>query len=132
MWLLYPLLDYKSLWTRWVKEETVQDFLWALNFGFKNIYRWIDQAMWKKHFNDSLWFTPSKNINLLKNKNIFLAHGTDDISIYYKKTEEYYKKIKNIGKNIVCKIYPWCKHGTETMIPATKDFVKWLDKLGEK
>ncbi len=126
IWLFYPLFDYTTLWTRGVKEETTEEFLESLKRWFSYVYRGIDNPIREKHFNDDLWLTPSKNIELMKGKNVFLAHGTNDTSIYYKKTEEYFQKIKDIAENAECKIYDGLAHGKDTMIPATRDFIERL------
>lgn len=129
MGLFYPLFDYTSLWTMGVKEETTEDFLAALKLGFGPLYRGIDDPLWTEQFNDNLWLTPSKHTELMEGKNVFLAHGTEDESIYYKKTEIYADAIKEKAKIVACKIYPGLKHGSDTLLPATKDFIQRLEMI---
>ncbi len=129
--LFYPVIDYNSFWKRWVTEETVEDFLNSIKRWFKKIYSWINLPIWTKHFQDKTDLIPINNIKYLKNTNIFLAHGTEDKSIYYKKTREYYEKLKNynIKWNYIYKEYIWLWHWTDTMRKASYDFVEWLRKI---
>jgi predicted esterase len=54
--------------------------------------------LWKKHFDHKSGLIPGdkENMNAMKGKNIFLAHGMADISVNYARTEEYSKKIVDI------------------------------------
>ncbi len=126
--MFYPVIDYSSFWKRWVKEETVEDFLNSIKRWFSKIYNWIKLPIWEKHFQDKTDLIPINNIKYLKNVNIFLAHGTNDKSIYYKKTREYYERLKkyNIKGNYIYKEYKWFWHGIDTMREASYDLIKWL------
>lgn len=124
----YPVVDYGSFGKRWVKEETVEDFLNALKLGFSPVYRGINLAVWDKQFSDQAWLSPLFNLEYMKDVNLFLAHWTQDTSIYYKKTAEYYEKLKTFFNEwkFVYNQYEWCEHGSQTMIPATYDLLKYL------
>lgn len=132
--MFYPVTDYSTFWKRGVKEETVDDFLSSIKRGFSKIYNGINLPIWKKHFEDKTDLIPVKNIKYLKDVNVFLAHGTDDISIYYKKTREYYEKLKLCNKkgNYLYKEYKWLWHGFDTMERASYDMIKWLQEVDKK
>lgn len=129
--MFYPVTDYSSFWKRWVKEETVEDFCNSIYRWFSKIYRSINLTIWKKQFSDSTPYIPIKNIKYLENSNIFLAHGTLDKSIYYKKTSEYYEKIKKEFPdiNIVYKEYSWAWHWVDTMFPATYEMIDFFENI---
>lgn len=126
--MFYPVTEYSSFGKCGVAEETVEDFLGAVYRGFSNQYRGIDRAEWTSHFRDRSGLTPLANIKYLEDARVFLAHGTVDQSIYYKKTEKYYEILHERfpKNNIVYREYLGKRHGSETMIPATIDFIEWL------
>lgn len=128
--MFYPVTDYSTFWKRWVKEETVDDFCNAIYRWFSKIYNSINLPIWKKQFNDETEYIPVKNMEYLDWINLFLAHGTSDKSIYYKKTKEYYQKLKQLFPlwNIEYIEYTEKWHGTETMFPATYDMIKFFRK----
>lgn len=129
--MFYPVTDYSSFWKRWVKEETVDDFCNSIYRWFLKIYNWIKLPIWEKHFKDETDYIPIKNMKYMKSVNLFLAHWTLDKSIYYKKTKEYYWKLKNMFpvQNIIYKEYKWLWHGFDTMEKATYDMIKFFNNL---
>ncbi len=128
--LFYPVTDYRSFGKRGVKEETVEDFLRALKTGFRPLYRGIDDPVWTRQFDDALRLTPMLETAYLKNVRVFLAHGTEDESIYYKKTAEYAAKLRSEfpRNDIEYREYPGLQHGFSTMLPATEDFIRFLSR----
>ncbi len=132
--MFYPVVDYLSFWKRWVKEETVEDFCNSIYRGFSKIYNSIKLPIWKKQFKDETEYIPIKNMKYMKWVNTFLAHWTEDISIYYKKTSEYYTELKKIfpNWNIVYKEYKWFWHGFDTMEKWTYDMIKFFVQKSEK
>lgn len=126
---LYPVVDYGSFWKRWVQEETAEDFYESILRGFHQQYRGIEDIVWQEQFQDNLWLSPLYALNSIKGTSLFLAHGTTDVSIFYKKTAEYFELLKKQypKQNIVYKQYYWKGHWVETMIPATQDAILWLE-----
>ncbi len=131
IWAFYPVTDYVSFWNRWVKEETVYDFLASIRRWFSPLYRGIDDPIWEEQFSDALGLSPLFETRFLAWSSIFLAHGTRDDSIYYVKTREYYEKITNEfqDNNIVYLEYQNLGHGASTMLPASYEFCGWLASL---
>ena len=67
-------------------------------------------------------------MDLIEWVNLFLAHWTENKSIYYKKTREYYEKLKEKFPdwNFVYKEYKWWWHGWETLMQWTKDMIEFF------
>ncbi|PID84287.1 hypothetical protein CSB09_01780 [Candidatus Gracilibacteria bacterium] len=126
----YPVLDYLSFGKMGVKEETAEDFRNNILRGFSTQFRGIQDDIWQKQFQDELGLSPLYETEYVKNVSLFLAHGTKDTSIFYKKTAQYFQilKQKYPSGNIVYKEYLDAGHDTNTMFPATKDAIHWLSK----
>ncbi len=131
IWAFYPVTEYSSFWNRWVKEETVLDFLASIRRWFSPLYRGIDDPIWEEQFSDILGLSPLFETRFLAWSSVFLAHGTADESIYYSKTREYYEKISHEfpDNNIVYREYQNLGHGISTMFPASYEFCGWLARL---
>ncbi len=129
--LFYPVTDYRSFGKRGVKEETVEDFLASIRRGFSSQYRGIDLPVWKSQFEDALGLTSFLETEALKGVRVFLAHGTEDRSIFYKKTSEYAEKLRREfpENDVEYREYAGLEHGLSTMIPATKDFLEWISSV---
>ena len=129
--LFYPVVEYRSFGKRGVAEETVDDFLASVRRGFSTQYRGIELPAWKEQFDDALGLTPLLETAALKNARVFLAHGTEDRSIFYKKTSEYAEKLRFEFPNndVEYREYAGLGHGLSTMIPATKDFLEWISSV---
>lgn len=129
--MIYPVIDYSSFWKRWVIEDNVSDFISSIDRWFSNIFRWYDLDIWTEQFSDRLWLTPIENIENMEKINLFLSHWTADLSIYYKKTKEYYECLKNKfpNWNFIYKEYLWLWHNVDTMKSSAKDIVKYFDKI---
>ena len=128
--MFYPVTNYSTFGKRWVKEETVEDFLRTLKEWFSRFFRWIDLPIWKKHLRDKTDMIPIKNLKYLENSKVFLAHWTNDTSIYYKKTREYYQELKEKFPNGNYKYieYEWLWHWESTMFSASYDMIKFFKK----
>ena len=126
--MIYPVLDYSTLWKKWVKEETAKDFIDVINRWFWNIYRGYDLSVWHEQFNDKLWLTPSENISYMKDVNLFISHGYEDESLYYKRTKEYYEKLKGLFPkwNYLYKEYKWSWHDIITMKKSIIDLINFI------
>jgi len=128
--MFYPVVDYFSFWKRWVKEETVEDFCDSIVRWFSKIYKSIKSPIWKKHFEDKTDLIPVKNLDLMEWVNLFLCHWTEDKSIYYKKTSEYFEKLKEKfpSWNFEYKEYKGFWHGWETLIKWSEEMVKFFEE----
>lgn len=126
----YPVTNYRWLWKKY-REETWEDFLEIIAKKYRHLYRLWSTSHWKKLFRqESLSAISRKNIRSLIDGNIFIAHGKNDTIIHFSHSEDFWRQAKKAGaNNIQCLLYENCGHGYETMIPATLDFVKWLDTL---
>ncbi len=127
----YPVLEYNWLWSRY-DEETAIDFLRMLRGPYRNLYRLSDTAIWKRHFSHKTDIIPSsyRNMKYLSSTHIFLAHGKNDTSISYRRTEKYAKKLSRVSiKKNLCILYEGLDHGYDTLVPASYDFISWLDAL---
>lgn len=128
--MIYPVIEYSTFWKRWVVEDKVSDFIDEIDRWFSEIFRWYNLPIWNNHFSDNLWLTPFENIDNMENINLFLSHWTEDKSIYYKKTKEYYETLNNKfpNWNFVYKEYKWLWHDINTMNNSAKDIIKFFDK----
>lgn len=129
--MFYPVTDYSTFWKRWVKEETVDDFCNAIYRWFSNIYNSIKLPIWKKQFEDETEFIPVKNLEYLEWINLFLCHWTEDKSIYYKKTSEYYEQLKIMFPrwSIEYREYEWLWHGYDSMKQWNYDMLKFFKNI---
>jgi len=126
--MFYPVTDYTTFGSYWVKEETADDFANSIRRWFSKIYNSIDLPIWGKHFQDKTELIPVKNIKYLKWINLFIAHGTKDISINYQTTRKYFKKLKELYPNWNYKYnqYKWLWHWLDTMIKWSYDMIEFF------
>ncbi len=129
--LFYPVLEYIWLWKIWYTEESGNDFLALLDTEFRYLYRWIDKKQWSRHFSHETDMIPiqENNIKELAWVDIFMAHGRVDDSLSYSRTQKYAETLQSYypDQRITLKLYDWLGHGYSTLIPATYDFIDWID-----
>lgn len=93
--------------------------------GFENIYREFDITDWNSFSDGKSIVNPIKVVHKLENKKILLLHGKKDNVINYKRTKEYFNRIK-IKNQVVIKFYNKLHHGTELKKHAKKDVIDWI------
>lgn len=130
IWLFYPALEFSNLWKIWKPEESVDDFYNVIDRWYTNLYNWIKSKSFKDYFRDLTLFTPIKNIKYLNNTSVFIAHWTEDESINYSRSKDFYNKLKTLNNSwdFIYKEYKWTWHSWVTMKYASHEFMHFLDE----
>jgi hypothetical protein len=130
--MCYPQLEFWDIWTYWIEEEDAEEFMRLIKNLFPYIYRWIDKNLWEweKYFQDEEDYCPIKQINYLKNINLFLCHWTEDKVLAYKRTRKFYNNITKLNNKANIKYLEilWKWHWWKTFIEAIPEIIKFYKK----
>lgn len=95
--LIKPVTNWKTQGKTTYPEENTTETNHYLSIGWENVYRDYINSEWPKIFNGELSeFNPIDNINLLKDKNIFIVHGKKDTAIHWEKSLNYVNEYKKV------------------------------------
>lgn len=108
-YLLAPLLDPMVLWGTKYKEQSIDDFAYAMMEIFPYIYRWFDLQRWNEFF--------SQHANILYNssfseKKIHILHGKKDKALHYTRSLDFVKTRSHISITL----YPSMGHNSYSLI----------------
>lgn len=129
--MLYPVTDYNLCGTM-KGEESINDFMRSMEYGYKYLYRGIMHPIWQKHFKNQDGLSPIDNLDFLKNAKVFIAHGKKDKCINYQQSLRYFDFLKKQHpqsiENYKLVIYPQGAHDKTTSIPAVRNLCQWLKR----
>lgn len=97
---LAPVIDYRIQGKREYKEEKMDWLYDFINAGFKNVYRNLNKSQWELFSSNGLILNANDYLEKLKTKKILIIHGTEDISINYNQSKQFYFILKNLGGDI--------------------------------
>lgn len=125
--LIKAVTDWKTQGsTRYVEENVKSTNQIILNY-WDHIYRGYEHSEWPKIFIDApSEFNPIENINLLKNKHIYLVHGKQDRTINWRKTRKYEQSLRNDDIEVNSYYIADGKHDDSTTVQGL-DFI--LDSI---
>lgn len=114
--LISPVTDWSTLGNGEFEEESPQMVHNLIKFIMSNLYRDYKKSEWDGIFFNSkirTKFNPIENLDLLKDKNVFVFHGNKDKSIHWTRTEKYVKKLRSFGetKLLTWRLFLNLKHG---------------------
>ncbi len=96
--LVKPVTDWPTQGKTKDPEEKTEQTDEFLKRGWKNVYRGYSESEWPQILKGKLKeFNPKDNLNLLKGKHVYIAHGLHDEAINWKKSQKYYQLLKNSG-----------------------------------
>jgi len=110
-----------------IEEQDLKQLGLFIKRGFENAFRGFNLSDWSKFIHGKSKASPIDVADLLKNKNIFLAHGKKDSVIHYSRTQEYYNKIKDKNR-VELKFYEETNHGKQIKKAAFQDVLDWIKK----
>ena len=93
--LVQPLTNWITQGKTSYPEEDVIQIDREIKTIWKNIYRGYADSEWPDIFLGKLKeFNPIDNLELLKDKQVFIYHGKQDSVIHFSKSQKYYQKFK--------------------------------------
>lgn len=129
--LIKPITNWKTLGKTKFKEENPVVTDQVIKEGWENIYRGYSQSQWPEIFQGKLSeYNPIDNVNLLKNKNVYIYHGKKDQIVNWRKSLKYYQTFKKIfpQANVNLKLIKGADHSSQTNIDSMKMFLNILKK----
>lgn len=94
--LIMPVSDWRTMNPPHYKgDETADEFENIMSIGLKNIWRGYSSSEWPQVVKGKLKkYNPIDNTQLLKNKRVYIYHGTKDKSVNWHDSFNYYLKLK--------------------------------------
>ena len=127
--LIAPLIDFQNQASaRFPKEESNTDFLFLGKHFFSNTYRGIENPIWDKFLSGKdKRLNPMENLDKLANCEIAIVHGKEDSVIDYSKSENLYKKLKQLNSQAkYLKLIPNVGHSSDRFAEKIKFIVEKL------
>lgn len=94
--LVKPVTNWQSQGKTKYKETDIVETSNFTKLGWENIYRGYKNSEWPEIFaGKRKEFNPLDNIGLLKNKSVYISHGKDDKSVNWRKSFNFYNKLKS-------------------------------------
>ncbi|MFE6166937.1 alpha/beta hydrolase family protein [Viridibacillus arvi] len=96
----------------------------------ENVFRNLKDEEWNDYINGTHHTVPSKYLSNIKEKALFLVHGSEDKSIRKYHTENFYYSLKRIGSEKVrLHIEDGVGHGTGLRLSTKDIWTEWLIDL---
>ncbi|WP_163530169.1 alpha/beta hydrolase family protein [Halobacillus ihumii] len=96
----------------------------------KNIFRNLSEDEWNDFIHGSHFSIPSNYLEDLKEKHLLLIHGTDDKSIRYDHTENFYNKLRAVGsRKVNLLIKDGVGHGKRLRLVTRNNWIEWITCL---
>ena len=129
--MIKPITDWKTQGRTKYKEEITEETDKLIKLGWEKIYRGYSQSQWPEIFQGKLSeYNPINNIELLKDKNVFIYHGDKDKTINWRKSLRYYQTFKKTfpQANVSWKLINGLDHSSKMNIEGIRLFLNALRK----
>lgn len=123
---LAPVIDYKIQGNGEYKEEKID---WLYDFiaaGFENVYRNLNKSQWESFCHNGSILNANNYLEELKTKKILIIHGTEDTSINYNRSKQFYSIIKNLGSDI--DYVETSDNHSNIKLNSFKKIISWIKK----
>lgn len=96
----------------------------------ENVFRNLDDDEWNNFISGRHPAVPSNYLDLLKDKNLLLIHGSEDKSIRPYHTENFYRALKdNGGTKVELHIEKGIGHGKSLRVKTREKWIAWVNGL---
>lgn len=124
---LAPIIDFKTH-NYFGNESDLLELFEYVDKGLKGLFRDFKKDDWVNLCKTGCDINPIDFFNELKNKKILFVHGKKDKSVDFKKTKEFFLKLRNFNGNFD---YFECSDASHSDIrdKSSNYIIKWIDSI---